>query len=73
MNPLTGQADPRSQIGQFARGKNMYPGGNAPHTTNGPQSFAAEQGNVSSPVGEEDAFRAAILRRLVNKFGAPLI
>lgn len=68
MNPLTGQQDPRSNTGKFARGANMYPGGNAPHTTMGPQSAAAQQGQTDS---KEMARRAAILRRLA-KFGIPL-
>lgn len=62
--------DPRSTVGQFARGKNMYPGGNAPHTTMGPQSFGAQQGKKDPPVGNK--FQGAIMRRLANKFGVQL-
>lgn len=72
MNRLIGQQDPRSDVGKFSRGANLYPGGTAPHTTNGPQSFAAQGANNGSapPVG--DKLRAAALRRLVERYGVNL-
>lgn len=65
-NHLTGQPDPRGKTGMFARGANIYPGGNAPHTTMGPQSFGGQQAS-SSPV--EEQLRGAIMRRLASQFG----
>lgn len=62
MNPL-GQPDARSTSGIFARGTNVYPGGNAPNT--GPQQIPQQQGQDPNLAG-------AVMRKLARDYGLRL-
>ncbi len=63
MNLLTGQPDSRSTTGEFARGTNMYPGGNAPNT--GPNKIQQPQQQGGSDLN----LRAAVMRKLAKDYG----
>lgn len=67
MKRLMGIKDARGQVGALARGKNMYPGGNAARTGGGPNiGRPAMGGNVP---GKEDAINA-IRKKMMELQGA---